>query len=104
MNDILPLSTVGKLPRPVLKRREDSASTEHTAQPKDEKPASPRLAAYQALPVSQSTIITHNITPALPVLEPDQLDKEVSGDGQPGTRMIGTAFKAAMQFVRYMAL
>lgn len=77
MNDILPLSTVGKLPSPVLKRRDDSASAELKAQPRDEQPTSPRLAAYQALPVSQSTIITHNITPALPVLEPDQLDKEV---------------------------
>ncbi len=40
--------------------------------------ASPRAtsAAYQALPVS-GALITHNYTPALPVLDADELDKEV---------------------------
>ena len=80
MEDILPLVRTAKLPSPVLKPavpREDSASAESVVQQQDAAPGSPRLAPYQALPVTKSTIITHNITPALPVLEPGELDKEV---------------------------
>ncbi|EFN53269.1 hypothetical protein CHLNCDRAFT_53969 [Chlorella variabilis] len=79
MEDILPLVRTAKLPSPVLKPavpREDSASAESVVQQQDAAPGSPRLAPYQALPVTKSTIITHNITPALPVLEPGELDKE----------------------------
>lgn len=36
---------------------------------------------YQALPVTQDTIITHNITPALPVIEHQELSKEVRAAG-----------------------
>jgi hypothetical protein len=35
------------------------------------------VAPYQAVPVTPSTIITHNLTPAQPVLEAGELDKEV---------------------------
>lgn len=74
MNDILPLSTVGHLPLPVLKDsppRADSAEEEALG-------GSPRAvpAAYQALPVTGS-LITHNYTPSQPVLDADDLDKQV---------------------------
>lgn len=75
MESILPLSMAHKLPHPVLKPAAfDSASEEVAAEG-----ASPRAvsAAYQALPVTASSLITHNITPALPVLDADELDKEV---------------------------
>lgn len=81
MDLILPLAAASKLPTPVAKpsvAHEDSASEEHAVQQEEEAgPPSPRLAAYQALPVTQTTLITHNITPALPVPEDGELDKEV---------------------------
>lgn len=79
MDSILPLSVRGPLPKPVTKSpppRADSAEDELVSSGVDG--ASPRAtsAAYQALPVS-GALITHNYTPALPVLDADELDKEV---------------------------
>jgi hypothetical protein len=81
MDDILPLTKAHKLPEPVLKpvgvpHVEDSAASEHEPAELEAAPLSPRLAAYQALPVTKSTI-THNYTPALAVLDADDMDKEV---------------------------
>ncbi|KAI3436035.1 hypothetical protein D9Q98_002092 [Chlorella vulgaris] len=80
MDDILPLAKAHKLPEPVLKpvgvpHVEDSAASEHEPAELEAAPLSPRLAAYQALPVTKSTI-THNYTPALAVLDADDMDKE----------------------------
>lgn len=76
MDSILPLSVRGKLPTPVTKSpppRADSAEDELL------EGGSPRSvgAAYQALPVTGDSLITHNYTPALPVLDADELGKEV---------------------------
>ena len=85
MENILPLALSGRLPEPVCKpvrpAREDSATSEHVAvaaaaaapEAHEEVPA-----PYMALPVTPQTLITHNYTAALPVLEPDSLGKEVS--------------------------
>ena len=88
MENILPLANAHSLPEPVLKpvrpAREDSATAEHVAaaapapEALEELPASPCPAPYMALPVTPQTLITHNYTAALPVLEPDSLGKEVS--------------------------
>jgi hypothetical protein len=77
MNEILPLSTAGRMPLPALKPLVPLAPRGDTAS--DEQPASPTTAPYQARPVTGSTLISHNFTPALPVLDPDELSKEVRG-------------------------
>ena len=93
MEDILPLSSSGRLPEPLLKptlssQRDDSAAAEAAtaaaalaaAQLVDEV-----TAPYQALPVTPATLITHNYTAALPVLDVEELGKEV-GVSPPPTR------------------
>ena len=80
MDLILPLSTASRLPTPVLKPtlpRDDSATAEQPQPLQQAPPPEPVTAPYQALPVTGSTIISHNFTPALPVLDADELDKEV---------------------------
>ena len=73
MESILPLSTQARLlipaAKPLIAHRGDSAV--------DEQPSSPTTAPYQARPVTGSTIISHNYTPALAVLNPDEMEKEV---------------------------
>lgn len=81
MDAILPLVSKQRLPSPVKEAapaRSDSAVEEVAA-------AAPpaRGAAYQALPVTTQTLITHNITPALPVLDVDELGKEVRRPAPP---------------------
>lgn len=75
MEAILPLSTTGRLPVPADKPFIPSVPRSDTAA--EEEPTSPSLAPYQARPVTGSTIISHNYTPALPVLDADKLDQEV---------------------------
>lgn len=75
MEAILPLSTAARLPVPADKPFIPSVPRSDTAE--QEEPSSPPLAPYQARPVTGSTIISHNYTPALPVLDADKLDQEV---------------------------
>lgn len=75
MEAILPLSTSGRLPVPADKPFNPAVPRSDSAV--EEEPPSPSLAPYQARPVTGSTIISHNFTPALPVLDADKLDQEV---------------------------
>ena len=85
MENILPLALSARLPEPVCKpvrpAREDSATAEHLAEAAAAAPAPEAHeevpAPYMALPVTPQTLITHNYTAALPVLEPESLGKEV---------------------------
>jgi hypothetical protein len=82
--EILQLATQCPLPMPVERQakgaaRDDSTDKENfTAQqaPKPKRAEAP-IAPYQALPVTLETVITHNFTPARPVIEQNELTSEV---------------------------
>lgn len=80
MDQILPLSLSSRMIQPVGKEADPRCHEESTAAPAARTAAcsSEPVAPYQALPVS-GDLITHNITPALPVIEGNELSQEVGG-------------------------
>lgn len=77
MEAILPLVNRERLPTPCTKGSPPRADSAGEELPNGGAAQGAVPAAYQALPVTKDSIITHNITPALPVLDADELDKEV---------------------------
>lgn len=86
MDQILPLSTYQHPPVPVERQGKaaQAPSRQQGQSARSPEPAGQHeereepIAPYQALPVSGTTI-THNITPALPVIEESELSQEVGG-------------------------
>lgn len=87
---IVSLATQCHMPVPVERQgkgapRENSTDKENLLESQSSQQQAPKqkraepIAPYQALPVTADSVITHNITPALPVIEEHELSPEVRG-------------------------
>ena len=77
--DVVALSNTGTLPTPVGQPAGTDRSPKKllrvSKNVEEEEPSVP----YQALPVTGGAVITHNLTPALPVMELGELSQKVGG-------------------------